>query len=594
MAAASLPHRDEARRDWWIAFLVGLPLVLLVQWGMVSAGQTPIRDGVLFGPDAHMRLERVERLVATGRWFDPTSPRSNAPDGETLHWTRPLDVLIIAVALPARLFTDWHGALFWSGAWFPFGLHLIGLALLLWAAQPIVGRALWTVGPLMVTQTNTNATFILGNADHHALQAVLLVGGIGCLVRLMAAPDRAGPAILAGVLAGITLWISFEGMVPIAVSYGALGLLWLWRGQAALPANRRFAWSVLATVTLALAVERPPNDWLAAEFDRLSMVQWVPLALAAGFWTLMRGDTPRARLAAASIGVVAMLAGLRLFDPVLFAGPLSAVDARIRAIWFDAVTETQPLLGSEGPPIASLLLCLGGVPVAAAALWLARRRAPAPVLYLALLLATYAALSLFQVRFVVYAAMLLPIPMALALELWLDGPGRRRLPRLAGVFALTLGINLLAILVGKLEGGFAKAAVDDTCVGWKLARFLDTPPWNERSRIILNPIYWGPELIYHSRHRAIATPYHRNGDGIADSHAAMAATDPNQARAWIDRRDIELVTLCKSGISPTWDSITDPDSLYRRLMAGRPPEWLEPVVLPVDLQADYLLFAVRR
>jgi len=584
----------QARNDGWIAFLVGLPLLLLVQWGMVSAGQTPIRDGVLFGPDAHMRVEWVERLIDTGRWYDPVSPRSNAPDGETLHWTRPLDLLMIAVALPARLFTDWRGALFWAGTWFPAGLHLIGFALLLWAARPVVGRALWMVGPLMVTQTNTNATFILGNADHHSLQVVLLVASIGCLVRLMAAPARAGPAILAGVVAGVTLWISFEGMVPIAVSYAALGLLWLWRGEPALAANRRFALAVLATVTLALAVERPPADWLAAEYDRLSRVQWVPLALVALFWTVMRGATPRARLIAAGIGGGVALIGLRLLDPVLFAGPLSAVDPRIRAIWFDAVTETQPLLRSEGPPIASLLLCLGGAPVAGIALWLARRRAPAPILYLALLLATYTALSLFQVRFVVYAAILLPIPMALALDLWLDGPGRRRVPRLAGVFALTLGINLLAIGMGKLEGGFTKAAVDDTCVGWKLARVLEAPPWNERSRIILNPIYWGPELIYHSRHRAIATPYHRNGNGIADSHDAMAATDPAAARAWIDRRGVELVTVCKSGISPTWDSIADPDSLYRRLLAGRPPEWLEPVVLPVELQADYLLFAVRR
>jgi hypothetical protein len=580
----------ETRRDLLIAFLLALPLVLLVQWGMLRGGQTPVADGVLFGPDAHLRVERVERLVATGRWYDPVSPRSNAPDGEVLHWTRPLDMLLILAALPARPFTDWHGALFQAAVWLPPLLHLVTLAVLLWAAVPVAGRALWTVGLLMVTQANTNAPFIAGNADHHALQILLLAASIGCLVRLMQAPERRGPALGGGIVAGVTLWISFEGMVPLAVSYAALGGLWLWRGNALL-ANRRFALSVLATITVALAIERPPTDWLAAEYDRLSMVQWMPIVLVALFWLAARGDSFRARLVFAAVGGVVWLGAVRLLDPVLFAGPLAGIDPRIRPIWFDAVSETQPLWKSEGPPVASLILCLGGVVFAAPALWFAHARMPAVCAYLALLLAVYTVLSLYQARFVAYAAILLPVPLALALDLWFAG--RRMYARVAGVFVLTLGIIPLATLVGRLEGGFGRAGLDDSCVGWKLARFLETPPWNERPRIILNPIYWGAELIYHSRHQVIATPYHRNGAGIAESHAAMAATDLAQARAWIERRGVTLVTLCRGGISPTWDSIADPASLYRRLLAGRAPDWLEPVQLPPELSADYLLFAVR-
>jgi hypothetical protein len=584
--------RGRARRDILIAFLVALPLVLLAQWSMLTGKQTPIRDGALFGPDAHMRVERVERLIATQRWYDPVSPRSNAPHGETLHWTRPLDVLLVLAALPARPFTDWHGALFAASVWLPPVLHLVTLATLLWAAAPVVGRALWTVGLLMVTQANTNAPFIPGNADHHSLQILLLAASIGCLVRLMPAPGRRGPAIGGGGVAGITLWISFEGMVPLGVSLAALGLLWLWRGDAcALAANRRFSLAVLATITLALAIELPPGDWLAAEYDRLSMVQWVPIALAAAFWLFARGATLRARLIFVAVGGVAWLIAVRVLDPVLFAGPLAGIDPRIRPIWFDAVSETQPLWKSEGPPIASLIWCLGGAAFAAPALWFGWRRAPAACGYLALLLAVYTGLSLFQARFVAYEAILLPVPMALGLDLWFAG--RRLALRVAAVFAMTLGVFVLALVVGRLEGGFARAGLADTCNGWALARFLETPPWNERSRIILNPVYWGAELIYHSRHRVIATPYHRNGAGIAESHAAMAATDDYIARAFIERRGVDLVALCRSGISPTWDSISDAGSLYRRLLAGNPPPWLVPVVLPPALSADYLLFAVR-
>jgi len=585
---------EPRRRDLRIAFLIALPLLLAVQWGMLVSGQTPVGDGVLFGPDAHMRLERVERLLATGAWYDPSSPRSNAPDGEVLHWTRPLDVLLVLAAAPARLVTDWRGALFWAATWYPPALHLLTFVVLLWAALPVVGRSLWLIGPLMVTQAASNAAFLMGNADHHSLQVVSLAATIGCLVRLMAVPERAGLAVAAGVVAGVTLWISFEGMVPLAISFAALGGLWLWRGDAALGANRRFALAVLGTITFGLAVERPPADWLAAEYDRLSLVQWLPIALVALYWLAARGASLRARLVVAGVGGALWLGLVRWLDPVLFAGPLAGIDPRIREIWFAAVTETQPLLDSGNPPIASLIGYLGGVPFGAWALWRARRRHPAPVAYLALLLAAYAALSLFEVRFVVYAAIMLPVSLAMALDQWNEGPGRRPVPRVAAAFALTLGFVSLAALVGKLEGGFAKSAAVQTCTGWRLARFLETPPWNERSRIVLNPIYWGPELIYHSRHRVIATPYHRNGAGIAESHAAMAATDPAAARAWIERRGVELVTLCRTDISPTWDSITAPDSLYRRLLQDRPPDWLAPVALPPEFARDYLLFAVRR
>lgn len=59
-----------------------------------------------------MRLLRVERLIETGAWFDHTIPRSNAPYGETLHWTRPLDVLLVAGAAPLAPVLGWREALF--------------------------------------------------------------------------------------------------------------------------------------------------------------------------------------------------------------------------------------------------------------------------------------------------------------------------------------------------------------------------------------------------------------------------------------------------------------------------------------------------
>ena len=37
-----------------------------------------------------------DHLAQTGNWYDGSLPRSNWPYGEALHWTRPLDVVLLA------------------------------------------------------------------------------------------------------------------------------------------------------------------------------------------------------------------------------------------------------------------------------------------------------------------------------------------------------------------------------------------------------------------------------------------------------------------------------------------------------------------
>ena len=51
-------------------------------------------EGGLAGPDSYMRLLRVTQLYESAAWFDLSIPRSNAPYGELLHWTRPADISI--------------------------------------------------------------------------------------------------------------------------------------------------------------------------------------------------------------------------------------------------------------------------------------------------------------------------------------------------------------------------------------------------------------------------------------------------------------------------------------------------------------------
>lgn len=84
-----------------------------VVWWLV--GDSVVTFGNLVDSDGYARLVRIQRLLETGAWFDVGLPRANRPDGGTLHWTRPLDVLLIILALPLVALIGFSKALFWAG-----------------------------------------------------------------------------------------------------------------------------------------------------------------------------------------------------------------------------------------------------------------------------------------------------------------------------------------------------------------------------------------------------------------------------------------------------------------------------------------------
>ena len=84
-----------------------------VVWWLV--GDSVVTFGNLVDSDGYARLVRIQRLFETGAWFDVGLPRANRPDGGTLHWTRPLDVLLIILALPLVALIGFSKALFWAG-----------------------------------------------------------------------------------------------------------------------------------------------------------------------------------------------------------------------------------------------------------------------------------------------------------------------------------------------------------------------------------------------------------------------------------------------------------------------------------------------
>lgn len=97
---------DLGRNEETALFLkfAGLLSVIPIFWIMLYVyGAALCKKGELADSDCYMRLLRVEALHDGGPWYDPVVRRENAPYGQTSHWTRPFDVVLLLGAVPVGL-----------------------------------------------------------------------------------------------------------------------------------------------------------------------------------------------------------------------------------------------------------------------------------------------------------------------------------------------------------------------------------------------------------------------------------------------------------------------------------------------------------
>ena len=112
-------------RDARMIFIIWFIIAIFLPW---NSGDLPA-SGTLVDTDSYMRLVELERFWNGGGWFDHSNMRMNAPEGVTLHWTRPMDLILITLAAPLMLVMEAKQAFYWSGYFIsPLFLLLTGWA----------------------------------------------------------------------------------------------------------------------------------------------------------------------------------------------------------------------------------------------------------------------------------------------------------------------------------------------------------------------------------------------------------------------------------------------------------------------------------
>lgn len=594
------------------AAAMALHVALAQQNGMIAAGG-------LLDTDAFMRLIRVQELWQTGDWYQNLTSSLGAPDGLSLHWTRPLDLLILLPAFLLHLAgLTMDRAIYWSGATISPLLQLAACVVAAVAAKPIWEQhGAWRVAALMVLFNGAAITYCLaGRPDHHSLGLLLTVLAAGQGIRAALNPASARLAFRAGAWAGAGIWVSPEALLGMAPALITFGLLWLTTGsqdRSWARQGRFFSLGVVAIVLLAIAVEQPPAHWLVPEYDKVSILHLV-IGLTAAIDFRIAEALPwagwRRIAAAAAIALLSALA-LTLIFPHFYLGPLGNITNQGVKTFLDDITEMRPLWPIDRVSTDQFFGMIGNalaaLPVIPYCLWRWRREASFPA-FLLLSLSYLTALTgaLLHQRLAVplsaYGALLGCGLFAMLCDLAARAmPFTRAATRLVACVIVVFGGQLWLVATNWSET--APAAAITACQPKPVADWLNAShpgvsapePVGAKRRtpiILTESINYPPELAYRTGYRFVGGPYHRGIDDIADMYDAAIGTDDDAIRGIVARRQADFILICVTEV-PKAIGESASDSLYHRLLRGEPPAWLQPTPMSAEASREFRLFAVE-
>lgn len=570
----------------WVIFvlLAGLVLYLSTRRAGIDFSQRDLID-----TDGYMRFVRIQQLADGGEWFMPTFQETNAPFGERLHWTRPIDLIVLALSWTMGFFAGDRPL--YVAAVVSAPLMFFALAWVVRAGfGPFVPRSTRHVLlPGLLVALIPVSYAAPGRVDHHILLLLLVTIVVALVLRYHARGLRRGGLVGLGVCLALGLWVSVEFTVPIALTWLTLmaGFVISGERRAAVASTATFSVASMGAM-IAVIIERGQGagqvDYTAISLAHVAILGAGTL-VAAGAWAIgLRGGTVVVRALVVG-GSGAGLGGLvAVVFPGLAAGPFNAFDPVVRERWLSHVGELQPLF--NGRPGSSLVfvaapLLLGAI--SAIVIAVRSHRVQPGSIVLVTWFGVYSILALAQVRWALFGQ-LLAIPLLVTGLAGLFRPSHGRAMRIirpvitAGILA---GLPLLGVII---ESDGESRDLDPV-----LCRLDDVFPTLRQisPTILLADPDAGPEIVYRTDHAVVAAPY-GNGPAFRFLFDTMAGASA-EAHRMLGERGAELILVCPGPQDLTYPP--DPEgSFYAALVDGPLPNFVDPVPLTQD--TDYLLFAV--
>lgn len=573
----------RTRRFPWVPLLLAWAAASII---LTLLFRVVIQTGAFADTDDYMRLQQVRDLTTGQGWFDLTQYRINPPAGLPMHWSRLVDLPVLAFMVPlipiiGRRYAETVAIV---------GAPVLNLLVLMVAVtfavrwlNPRTVRIAMFACLFAIAAPSVLAQIHPARIDHHGWQIALAAASFAAL--LDPRPTRSG--LIAGAFAALYLAISIEGAPFVAVAFGAVAILWVLKRENG-TRLARFAQSLGGTSLVANLLLAPSARWSETSCDAV-MTGHLAAMLAASVTVTLAvrfADDRRvlARSGALAIAGLLAIAPLLLIAPNCVGSPFGTMDPLVHRLWLQNVPEGMPFWRQDHLDAVSML-AFPIVGLIGAALRLRRVGTPEARRrwWLVLIIGAATLVTGALVRRAAGIAHIVAIPGALVLLEWATAWAEHRRTAALRVLANAFAILLLSpIGAVYLTAAFWPPKEQREPMSWQAQTTgCDVACATERldalpPETMMNEIDLGPILLVRTHHRAFVASYHRLQVPLAETlRFFMGSAD--DAHAFMQKHKLRSII-----VEPTLGETSvyrkeAPKGFATQLVDGKLPPWLHQV-----------------
>ncbi len=580
-------------------------------FGMLALFGELVAASGFIDTDNFTRLAKLRQFWSQGGWFDPMQHRINPPQGHSTHWTKPLDILLLAGALPLTPVIGFERALnIWAVMIAPISYVLL-VYLAPWMCRPLLGgRRDWLAAAIMASQWSSIINLTFGRPDHNIILLACWMLTIGLTLRILRNDPGMRPMIWLSATLALGIWTSVEFLFAMSAVLVMFGLGWLFRRPRMAALGLGISGGVLVGLIVALVIEKGPGRLGEFTLDQISWpflvmvffvsLAWVPLYLIE---RLERPSRPLPRAAIATGAVVAAAIAIWWIAPELFAGPGSIVDPLYKVTRLDRILEYLPIVSPErfgwvnNLGRAIFALSFPAIAIIATVVFLIRSdqadRLGLGFVYCAGL--GFFMIQAYQgVHWNFYATAISVPVMVRLIRATLVSIGNMRVPPAA---MLTRSVLMVGLLIGPMMVGgilmqWGSSAVSDVayrrCGYDEVIGTLNDPAGiGASAKRVIAFVDFNPEILYRTRHYVYSAPNHRPQPGYTQTYELMAESDMAAVPGRLTEMRAEYLLICIDNSERAfYRTFSQTRNFHDRLVGSEMFFFLRPVRLPP--KAGYL------
>ena len=520
--------------------------------------------------DNYFHALRLIDFFNTPHFYETVFIHSNYPFGEILHWTWAFDLIWGVLALPFLIVYPIKTAVFYSGL-LVAPICLIGATYYFLKAGRFIMAWPYRLLVLIIlaSQSNFMRVVALNRPDHHVLFVLLQAAVLYNLLKFVRDRENRN-LIFLGIITAFSLWAAAEGIflflgVFAFLIYGYLFLSY----KYAYFLNFLTAYAV--SLGIFLLLNPPYQGILFIDNGRLSVFYVMAAFIVTATMFCLKNVRSKIHqmllLLAVSLGII-----LVYYHNNWLISPLNE---RLNIPFVFRITEME---NGNSYTLAYPLVAfvLGG-------LLLKHKIRDEAYIFLYLNLCFYTFLTCFAMRFVPYAGVYAAFILALFVaEKFKSGKEP------IGLIIFLVFLEYISFILHII----CSYSLDD------LTQKIDVPVLNVPQQVLeklpkgtfATDVFMAPYVIWFGGHNVIASPYHRNVEGILDNHDIFFSANEEKVKELLKKHKVNYVLLFKNLDADYYQKPEENcDKLYGKILACHNyPKWLKPMYL----ESEYFLFEV--